>query len=144
MVTPELVAYIWSERKKRVADHIIKASLAARGWNEQDFAEAVAALPPPNIQIDPKMGSTVMSSLGENVVWRTPDGKADLPSKPIIKRHRWIIKAIAYAVVACILIIPAYIFRDEIAIKLLETYYIHEQMVSEWLTVVRLATDFSH
>ncbi len=44
MITPEIVAYITSERAKGTTEPIIKANLLANGWTEADIAEALAAL----------------------------------------------------------------------------------------------------
>jgi hypothetical protein len=143
MVTPELVTYIWTERKKGVADHIIKAYLATQGWSEADFKEAASALPPPHTAIDPKMSGDLLRQLGENVVWRTPDGKADLPAKPIIRQHKGIVKATLFVLFFLILALSVYIYRGSLWDTMMDYYKQAEPTLAKIGLAIIMATDFS-
>ncbi len=99
MVTPELAAYIMSERNKGVADHIIKMNLRSQGWLDSDFDEAAATLPPRPTQTRPlsvvepenvpqEKKIADFRTLSEKTIWRKPDGSADTvaPAQPATGR----------------------------------------------------------
>ncbi|MEN9912605.1 MAG: hypothetical protein RLY66_13 [Candidatus Parcubacteria bacterium] len=44
MITPELIAYIKSERAKGIDDKVIKATIVSQGWLANDFDEAVLSM----------------------------------------------------------------------------------------------------
>ncbi|MDB5239247.1 MAG: hypothetical protein JWO00_582 [Candidatus Parcubacteria bacterium] len=152
MVTPELVSYIYAERKKGVADHIIKAYLATQNWSEADFYEAVRTLPPrgstpvgkPDEAAEGKIKGADLRTLDQNAVWRTPDGKADMPARPVIKEHKGLIKAIVLILLIVILGALIYLYKDILWPMILGYYAEAKPFLDQAVTVIRMATDFSH